>query len=390
MKRAPLIFLSYCQEYAELKDLVAQLLSDFGFRTEVFDYGSPHSVIDTEKELIETCDGFVALLTPDQETADGRHICSMSVNQEIGMAYQAGKPIQLFAFDHVDFTAVQASQVSTVAQVATLDGVEEATLTFDSTNLRNLVRALIEFRRRIRSLEGHRGDDAFFSYKTVAVRQDLMSPTELRLHNTIEAVSLKNLDTHTHAARLLCDKKEGPGIRLRDDSWQFKLIRPSGVDAAIRLTENTYSNFRFYIDFDPPIQAGVELKYAYRRRHESYLPYTAEELDDLILDGNLSNRVMAKNKMIGQDFFVTQPTESVSFHLQFPAGYPIRDFKSLVCEYRGDQVHHSETERVSELAELDHNEFDDEYVLRMEVPNPRVNCSYFLLYRPPREQDITT
>ena len=178
MAKSPTIFVSYCQKHTKLKNFFVALLNDLGFRTEIFDYGSPASAIDTEKQLIEACDGFVALLTPDEEAADGRHICSMTVNQEIGMAYQAGKPFQLFAFDEVDFTAIQASQASTVAQFTTLSPSDADALVFDEAKIRQMFRALLE------------------------------------------------------------------------------------SNAVVRITENSYSHFRFYIDFHPPIQAGIDLKYA--------------------------------------------------------------------------------------------------------------------------------
>lgn len=387
MHTAPTIFVSYCQRSTALKDFFVTLLGDLGFRTAVFDYGSPESVIETERDLIESCDGFLALLTPEEETADGRHVCSMAVIQEIAMAYQADKPSQLFAFDGVDFSAIQASQATTVAKITSTQ-TKSRGISFDVGSVRQILRGLLEFKRRVDSIDAHKGEDAFLSYRRFRIEQHILSPTELRLHNTIEGVTLKNLGTHTHAARLLCDRGDGNGIELSDDNFQFKLIRPSNSSAKVRITENGYSNFRFYMDFTPPLQAGTNLKYAYRRKHFNYFPFTLEELQQVIAQEKLNNRVMASNAMIGQDFFATQPTDYLSIHLRFPAGYPISNYKALACEYRGDEIHHAETDRANDFVHIEHDEFDDVFHLRMEMPTPRVSCSYFLLYTPPAEAEL--
>ena len=48
----------------------------------------------------------------------------------------------------------------------------------------------------------------------------------------------------------------------------------------------------------------------------------------------------------------------------------------------------SETERANELVQLEHDEFDDIYSLRLEVPNPHLNLSYYLLYSPPSQNEL--
>ena len=44
-----------------------------------------------------------------------------------------------------------------------------------------------------------------------------------------------------------------------------------------------------------------------------------EELETLIANGKLNNRVLATSRMIGQEFFVTQPTEQLSFNMSLPS-----------------------------------------------------------------------
>lgn len=389
MHKSPLIFVSYSQHFTKLKNLIVALLGDIGFRAEAFDYGSPPSPIAVQKDLIGACDGFVALLTPDQEIANGRNICSESVTTEIGMAYSADKPMQIFAFNDVDFAANQGAQATTVAKITTLQGAPGDVIAFDEENVRQLLRALLEFKKRIDSIEDlENTPDAFISYRKFHIEQHVLSRTELRVRNVIDAVALKNLDTHTHEGRLLCDRAEGEGVELIEGKWSFKLFRPVGTAFAVRVPENSRSAFRFYIDFEPPIQTGTEMKYAYQRNPFNYIPYTSEELDAAIADDRIHNRVMMSKRMVGQDFIVTQPTELLSVVMTFPAGYPIRNYEALACEYRSDQVNRQETERVNDFVRHDHDDFDDIHTLCLELPQPRANCSYFLLYTPPRNNEI--
>ena len=344
MENRPVVFVSYSQKFTEMKDFFVSILQDLEFRCEVFDYGASSSPVETERELIRMSDSFIGILTPDQKTEDGKFLCSHSVNAEIGMAYAANKPIQLFAFDNVDLASIQFSQTNTIPRINTLRK-SCTTIAFDTNNLRQLFRVLLDFKKQIDSIYEKKREsiDAFLSYRFFRIEQEVVSNDELRIHNSIEAVALKNIDTHTHAARLLCDRGTGKGIQLEEKEWQFKLFKPTKCKPCIRIGENDYSTFRFYVDFEPPITAGADLKYAYRRKHNNYFPFTIEELKDLINKNKLKNKIMTTNSMIGQDFFVTQPTDNASFKMAFPKGYHINKYKALVCYAKGEQVHDSET-----------------------------------------------
>ena len=60
-----------------------------------------------------------------------------------------------------------------------------------------------------------------------------------------------------------------------------------------------------------------------------------------------------------------------------------------MCYGRGQQVHEEEEERVRDLLRLEHDEFDDVFTLSMEVPNPQINLAYYLLCKPPTEDQLT-
>lgn len=389
MNSRPLIFVSYSQRYPELKSFFVQLLEDLGFRPEVFDYGSTTNPPETERLLIKKCDGFVGILTPDQETASGPYICSPSVSAEIAMAFAGDKPIQLFAINNVDYTAIPFHETNTILKLNTIN-TPGSPLAFDANNIRLVFRTIIEFKNKIDSIYEAKlaSFDPVLSYKSFEIDQTILSSDDLQLHTNIKAVALKNVDTHTHAARLVCERGAGEGIKLKDHNFNFKLFKPYNCRASVRYGENEYSSYRFYIDFEPAIQADTEITYAFRRRYSNYFPYTLEELEQLINYKKIKSKFMVDNYMVGQDFYVTQPTERVIFSLKFPPRYPIRKYLALASYGKGESIHTIETGRISSLPELIHDQFDDFYTLVLNVPNPHLNLTYYLLYEPPKEENI--
>jgi hypothetical protein len=320
---------------------------------------------------------------------DGRFLSSPEVTREVGIAYTAEKPIQLFAFNGVDPNV--PSQTHTVPRLTTFSAPSPDVLSFDTANIRQFFRTLLEFKKRLDSIydvKNEWGIDACLSYRHFSVTMELLSADELRLHNSIDGVALKNMETHTHAAKLQCEREQGKGIEIDPSHLQFKLFKPANCTTKVRMEQNDYWGFRFYVDFEPPISAGSEVKYAYRRKHFNYLPYTLEELEELVANNRVKSRIMAANTMIGQDFFVTLPTDKITFTIRFAPEYPVMRYKALVCYGKGEQIHEAETERVRDFIQLDHEAFDNVYTLKMEVPNPRLNLSYYLLYRPPKRGEI--
>lgn len=387
MDTRPTIFVSYCQKFSHIKDLFVTLLDDFGLRAVVFNHGATRSPIEKERELIKGSDGFLGLLTPDQKTDDGTFLASSTVITECGMAYAEDKPIQLFAINGIAPTSVQLAQANAIPRLSILNAESPERLALEADNVRQVIRTLIEFKQQIdRVYEGkEKSRDALFTYRHFRIEQEIVSPEELRIHNSIDAVVLENISTHTHASRLLCERDTGSGIQLEEGNWQFKLFRPLNCTATVRIVQNDYSSFRFNIDFDPPLPAGADLKYEYRRKHSNYFPYTESELRELVSEGKVKHRVMAEHAMIGQDFFVTQPTDLLTIRMRFPPGYRISEYKGLVCHAKSEQIHERETERVNKCIELELDDFDKIYTLCMDVSDPHLHLSYYLLYSPPRK-----
>ena len=391
MERKPLIFISYCQKHHKVKDFFQAILMDMGFQTEVFDYGASKNPPEMEKELIERCDGLIGILTPDVKIEQGSFQYSHSVNSEISFAFASNKFIQLFALNDVDLGVGPFIHTGTISKLYTSQALEgESDLTFNDKNIRQIIKTLIEFKRNIENIHKLKQSNVptTFSYKKIEIRQTILSKEVLQIDNRFESISLKNIESHTHAGRLLCDIGRGNGIKLDLDKLRFKLILPLNTEANIRIGENGFSTFRFHIDFSPAIPTGAEVNYVYRREHYNFWPFTLEELKDVISRGAVLHSLLAKLKMIGQELFITQPTEKATIKLVFPKGYQVTKFRGIAFFGKGEQIHREESERIKNFVCRKVDDFDDQTTLSLSVPEPQLYLTYWLLYEPPSINEI--
>ena len=145
MDTAPNVFISFNPEQKNLELFMCELLEDMGFTCLALEKDQ-HASIEEARSLMQQADCFIGLLTPDKRTEDGRTVCLESINIQLGLAYDAGIPMQLFAFDHVDTSNIVAplsDQIVKMQQTRTKFGLS---IIFDTNNIRLLFKTLLVFR----------------------------------------------------------------------------------------------------------------------------------------------------------------------------------------------------------------------------------------------------
>lgn len=374
------VFVSHSTRSKALKDFFVSLLTDAGFRPEVFDYGTPDAPTVRQAELIKSSHGFIGLLVLEENGA-----ISPAVIQEIGIALAEEKPMQLFAFGDIHLDLIPGAREQTTAKIETYQPLSSNAVVLDGENARLLFMALRQFTSRMANIYEHKGEQTFF-YKSFRIEQELRNRETIYIKNTISASTRTRLVTHTHEGSLFCDRGQTDGVLLKDDNWRFRMLQPRGTDVSLRMSKNTREFFRFLFDFNPPIEAGTDIKYGYDRTHENFFPYTLEELDEAIAKGLISHKQMAKSRLMGQDFVVTRPTENLSISMKFPPSYNIEEFEAIACQAGVDEPDRSESDRASQCCKLEHDGFDEVTTLTLDIDHPRIGHTYFLLYRPPSEQ----
>ena len=388
MSSSPKVFISYGAGFTPIKDFFVRVLQDLGFETDVFDeaHEKPHEEVELER--IKKCDGVVVLLTPDRQLGDGSYMASEFVQRECGLAKGAGKERLFFSIDQGKLSAQQDSE-GTTANVKSVE-TESGELAFTLADTQKIIKSLVGFKERLVDEGGERSD--YIRYESFEIHQHIRSSEELVIHNKVRAVALEDFDSHTHDARLFCDRKGGSkdGIEIDRDNLELQIIRPRERHPQYIFTERSRSGFRFDFEFPHTITKDSPIEYEYRRRHANFFPYTREELDAVIKEERLTKKIMVDERMIGQDFFVTQPTESLSIFMRFPKGYkiPKSDCTALAVYHRGGQLHHRETNRAREHFDIEHDKFDDVCTLWLKLEKPAAGCTYYLLYRPPSEASL--
>lgn len=379
------VFISYSVKDEKLMELFRRLLEDLGYKVDPLNYGTDAALINKEAELIRKSDGFVGLLT-EQE---GREF-SPAVITEIGIASGLEKPMQLFVFDDLDVTKLAIVGKHTPAKISIHDRLDDGEIALDSKNIRGVFRALYEFDDRMDNIYEHKsGDTDRFIYKSFEISQKISGPKTLHLANTVTAVPMKRLATHTHEGTLFCDTGQKDGVKLLEGNWKFKLFHPGNTVPKVRIVQNDRTFFRFNFDLSPPLEAGTELGYGYSRDPENFFPYTQEELESAFEEKLIKHKLMIDNGMIGQDFRVTRKTEKLIINMEFPPGYPIMEWGAFACDKNLDVSDPTETERAMQASDLVYQQLAEVHTLKMELEKPTKDFTYFLFYKPPPKHAIS-
>lgn len=380
------VFLSYSQKHTELKDFFKLLIEDLGFEAVVFDYGSGLHVMDKQKELISNCDGLIGILTPDERTDSGAARYSMTVNHEISMAYKDGKYIQLFAINEVDFSDSQLALIGTICHLT--GKIQDGEIVLNATNVRQLIRALLEVKSKLGELQESKRLDttATIQRKSVEYTQTIHANGKITSETRIAAVALTNVDSLNFSAKLEWTKEGGNGIFLEKDALNFKLIKPEHTNIVTEIDrhQNHAHAHDFKVRFSPSIPTGTEMLYGYNRKYDNYYPDSLPMLRAIIDNGQMANKLMAQEFMVGQNMRVQEPTERLKMVFIFPPGIKITRYCAKAMHLNNDSEHNEESTRVNSLVKCQLDQFTEQITLVVEILKPQINCEYYLLYEPPK------
>lgn len=380
----PKVFLSYCQKQTPIMQMFAELLRAMDLEPVVFDFGAETNPTEKAKELIANCDGIIGLLTPDETIGEGKANYSRTVHAEVSMAYASNKRTQLIAINGPELSGLPY-QTNTVASLS----IDEKNR-IDQEALPRLFRTLRNFEVGLRQIIGSKLllNEASLRLTSIEFVQTILSDEMLEVKSQFSAITLQNLETRHHVGESPYTRKNGQTMVLGNgaEDLDFRLFSPQGANHKVQLLTNEPSQVKFRVLFDPPLETGTKLQYGYRRRHKNYIYYTYEELEEAIREDRLANLAMARERKVGECFKISLPTDRLKIVFQFPPKYPIADAVPIVMWH--DEVNAAETERVKELLSKEDDPFSQTTKLSLDIPDPRLHYSYFLLYRPPSRKQI--
>ena len=386
----PKIFLSYSKHYTPIKNFFKSVIEDLGFEPIIFDYGSANNTLEKERSLILESDGVIGILTPDIKNLDGTWRYSDSVHTEISMAIFDNKFIQLFAINEVDYLKSQFITASTFAHLNA--EIEKDSFSLDSKYVRKLFKTLLDFKYSIDNLFETKEYDveATIRRKDVKYTQRIIDLKTIESEVRIKAVALKPVESYPVTATLDWTKEDSDGILLKKDCVTSTLIVPENItsEAIIDKNQNHIHGHKFNIKFIPQVPIGSKMDFGYDRKYANYYPATKEELDEIIKNGNLENKMMIKEGMVGQNMTMTVPTDFVLLKFIFPPGYKVTKYKVKVAYLNNDTESIEETQRVNKLVQYKFDKYKDQVTLKVEIPSPQMNLDYYLLFEPPSNTQL--
>ena len=365
---------SFASEDREIIDYFTKLVQAFDIEPLVYDYQEVGRLGDKVKENITKSDCLIAIVTRRRRVADSdRWTSSDWIQQEIALAHAYGKPIAIFIEEGVVIDGLIA--------------MEERRETFGRADLRKGNEKIAKF--------------LFALHKHLEVTYEtglLHVPGLLRhyIHSKIEMFSSDSTVERTEILmESLADALEAtfhsieleettPGLSIKPKEFDFKCLeKPSHVKVEVaRVMETTY-RFFWKILFSPPLQKGERVRYAFKEVLPNYRPYTYEELIQRIEAGTYE---YDEPKCEACEWTIAYPTYELRHEFEFPENYEIeKSFPNVVIGQAKVKAE-AESRRMREGNMFLAEKMFDKWVLKLKVPKPLLNHTYYTYYVPARLQ----
>ncbi len=373
------VFLSCSIDEADkdVVDFFKKMVTSFDMVPLVYDYSEIGGLTNKIKEKIEKSDCLIAVITRrDKIEGSNQWSGPAWVQHEITLGNAFNKPVAVFIEDGV-----------------VIEGLierEERRVTFNRDDLIGEVDKISSF---LFSLRKHleRIDDSEIVMTPYLFRHYMRSRQEIcpkdtvieRTEICIESL-VDNLSTAYHKRQL---DEMTEGISVKPSEFDFRCLEhPSRTKVVHKLLVNTNRIFSWQINFDPPLNKGERVTYAYKKMFPLYNPCTYEELMQRIEAGTYKYK---EPKCEACEWFVAYPTYELRHEFEFPENYEISGCNIDVVVGRTRLRAEDEIKRIREQGMFSAEKIFDKWVLKLHVPKPLTNHTYYTYYIPPGEKDLT-
>jgi hypothetical protein len=365
---------SFSREDREIIDYFKKLIQAFDIEPLVYDYQEVGRLGDKIKENITKSDCLIAIVTRRKKVLDSDHwISSNWIQQEIAMAHGYGKPIAIFVEEGVAIDGLIA--------------MEERRETFTRADLRKGSEKIAKFLFAL-----HKHLEATYESGLLHVpgllrhyihsKLDMPSSdstierTEILMESLVDA-----LEATSHSIEL---EETTPGLSVKPKEFDFKCMeKPSHVKVEVERVIDTTYKFFWKILFSPPLQKGERVRYAFKEVLPNYRPYTYEELIQRIEAGTYEYN---EPKCEACEWTIAYPTYELRHEFEFPAKYEIeKSFPNVVIGQAKIKAE-AEAKRIREGNMFLAEKMFDKWVLKLVIPKPLLNHTYYTYYVPARLQ----
>lgn len=366
---------SFAEEDKEVIDFFKKMIAAFNMQPLVYDYQEIGKISNKVKANIIESDCLIAIATKRNKIEGSNYwSCSDWIQHEIALAHAYNKPIAIFFEEGV--------------KIEGLISMEERRERFNRQNLISNIDKITAFLYMLRNylesidqtlqvplLLRHyiHAKDQMLSKELLAER------TEILMESLIDGLEA----TH-HSIEL---EETTPGLSVKPLEFDFKCLeKPSGTKVEPLIVLNTEAKFFWKILFNPPLKRGERAKYTFKEVRPNYRPYTYEELMKRIDQGTYEYK---EAKCEACEWTIVYPTYELRHEFEFPENYEIENFYPAVAIGEAKLKAESEVKRIEEGNMFTAEKIFDKWVLKLHVPKPFQNYTYYTYYLPSKTQRET-
>jgi len=364
---------SFGEEDKEVIEFFKKMIKAFDIEPDIYDYQEIGRLPDKVKENIIKSDCLIAVATRRNKLEGSDYwACSDWIQHELALANAYNKPIAIFVEDGVKIEGLVAMEerrerFNRENLVGNIDKI-----TIFLFNLRNhlesayqlgMLQAPVLLRHYIHS------KDEILSKELIVERNEILMES---LIDGLEA-------TH-HSIEL---EETTQGLSIKPKEFDFKCEeKPSGTKIEPIIVLNTDYKFFWKILFNPPLKRGEKVKYAFKEVRPNSRPYTYEELVERI---NQDTYEYKEPICEACEWTIAYPTYELRSEFEFPENYEIENYYPYVVIGEAKLKAENEIKRIKEGNMFTAEKIFDKWILKLKVPKPLQNHTYYTYYAPPKK-----
>jgi len=364
---------SFAEEDREIIDFFKRMIAAFSIDVMVYDYQEIGKISDKVKENIIKSDCLIAIATRKNKIEGSNYwMCPDWIQHEVALANAYSKPIAVFVEEGVNIEGLIA--------------MEERREKFNRQNLlRNVdknttflfnLRNYLESKYQTGILEVPLLLRHYIHSKEEMLSKELtVERTEILMESLIDELAA----TH-HYIEL---EETTPGLSVKPKEFDFKCIeKPSDTKVEPVIVLETDYKFFWKILFKPPLQKGEKVKYAFKEVRPNYRPYTYELLMERLKNGTYEYK---EQKCEACEWTIAYPTYELQHEFEFPEKYEIENCYPDVVIGAARNKAENEIKRIKEGNMFTAEKMFDKWILKLKVPKPLQNHTYYTYYVPSKE-----
>jgi hypothetical protein len=362
---------SFLPEDRPVVDFFQRLIKSFDFEPVIYDYQEPGRIPERVKQHIGECECLIALATRREKTkGSGEWSYPAWVHDEILLAHDLNKPIAIFVEEGVSIEGLIKTEERRegFCRDRFLEGVDKIT------------KFLFKLRSDVQDAYQREKEPLPILYRHyMRVRERLPVITESvdRVEVLMECLA-EELEATFHSTEL---EETTPGLSIRPKQFDFVCKeKPADVKVEAVTQVDTDRKHLWKATFDRPLRKGEKVLYAFKMVRSNDRPLSYEQLEERIRLGTYDSKTPL---CVACDWTMLYPTGEFSFEIEFPDGYELSDCRVDVKMGEAHLKADAEVKRIKDGRMFSADKLIDSWTLRLRVPNPLPDHTYYIYYLPP-------